>query len=91
MKNIITESAAVICAVRYAALEACAPRCLEISHCGGLYNLILRTDYQCYEFYVDDCTGEVLGLSAVPGLDLDSYPSNNDDCCIALPGTELCA
>lgn len=88
MKNFVTESAAVICAVRYAMLEAYAPRCLEISHCDGLYNLILRTDYQCYEFFVDDATGEVLGMSAVPGLDLDSYPSNIDNCCIVLPDEE---
>ena len=92
MKNIISASSAVLAAVSYALLADCSPRCLGLSHHDGMYNLILRTDYQSYEFYVDDRTSEVVGISVIPGLDLDSYPSNSDDGCIVLPEAEpLCA
>ena len=65
-------------AMRYAKLNKETTVCTGLSFADGLYEITLRTPYQTYEFYVDSADGEVLGINAEPGLDLDNFYEGAD-------------
>ncbi len=70
--NMYTAAEALQSALEYAGIAADENRCLLARYDGGLYHILVRTLYQKYEFYVDAESGEVLGISAEPSLDLET-------------------
>lgn len=66
-----TAHAALTAAVTSVGLRGEEYRVVHTSLCDGLYAFTLQTPYQCWEFYVDAATGEVLGCSSEPLTDLE--------------------
>lgn len=73
-----TANEALRSAMEYAQLATEDVRVAKLAAKDGLYEITLHTPYQMYEFYVDAATGEVLGINAVPSLDLESAYEDGD-------------
>ena len=71
MNNIITCKEAIAAAISCADLYNNDPRCTCAVLNNGLYELEIRTTFQRYDFYVGAVSGEVLGISSEPVLDID--------------------
>lgn len=70
MNNILTAAEAYMHAIRYAGLENNDPVLFSAARNGGLYELVVRSNLQRYEFYVGAVSGDVLGISCEPVLDM---------------------
>ena len=66
----ITITEAIQTAVRYARIENDEPFCASAICEENTIALIIYTFYQKYEFYVDSCSGEVLGIMSEPMFEL---------------------
>ena len=64
-----TANEALRSAMEYAQLTTEDIRVMKLAATDGLYEIVLRTLSQMYEFYVDAASGEVLGINAEPALD----------------------
>lgn len=67
-----TANEALRSAMEYAQLTTEDIRVMKLAATDGLYEIVLRTLSQMYEFYVDAASGEVLGINAEPALDLEA-------------------
>lgn len=68
--NQITITEAIQSAVRYAGIENDMPFCASAICEESTISLTVYTFYQKYEFYVDSCSAEVVGLLSEPMFDL---------------------
>ena len=68
--NQITINDAIQSAVRYAGIENDMPFCASAICEESAISLTVYTFYQKYEFYVDSCSGEVLGIMSEPMFEL---------------------
>lgn len=66
MKTKINVKTALNNALDYAKLDRRDVRVKDTAHETGLYYIAFATDWLNYECYVDDSTGEVLGINYYP-------------------------
>ena len=57
---------AIKIAISYSRIELDDPYCVSAIYEDTIIALVINTLYQRYEFYVDSCSGEVLGIMSEP-------------------------
>ena len=62
----ISKSSALQTALNYAGLAIKECHCVYNNLSEDLFEICVNTPYQRYEFYVEEKTGEVLGINAEP-------------------------
>ena len=66
MNTALNSEHALHTALIYAGIEKEEFDCLLQQYEDGLYHFLLRTYWMKYEFYVEDRTGEILGIQTEP-------------------------
>lgn len=74
-KSRITISEAIRIAVRFSRLDHDEPYCVSAIYEDDTIALVVFTLFQRYEFYVDACSGEVLGIMSEPAYFIDNIES----------------
>lgn len=70
--NTIKMTEAIRTAVKSAGLEFSDPLCTSAVYENGLFDLVICTMLQKYEFYVSGNSGEVVGMISEPAYDIPS-------------------
>ena len=70
--NIISITSAIEAAVNYAGYTAQEIHGLKAGYTGGLFEIGFRSDWSCYDCYVDAVSCEVLGFNSEPYIDSDT-------------------
>lgn len=69
--DIISISAAIEAAAKYAGFSAEDIRCTKKEYGSGLFEICFATDWSIYDCYVDALSAEVVGFSSEPYVDSD--------------------
>lgn len=69
--DIISITSAIEAAVNYAGYTVGDIHGLKTDYAGGLFEIGFRSDWSCYDCYVDAVSCEVLGFNSEPFVDSD--------------------
>lgn len=69
--DIISITSAIEAAVEYAGYTVQEIHSLKADYAGGLFEIGFRSDWCCYDCYVDAVSCEVLGFNSEPFVDAD--------------------